>query len=98
EPAAWPQTNRRWHVAVGALALAASTAMFLLTRSTEHANAAAPAPHGADVDRVSASSALAPALDPAPAPDDIASDVPAEITDEVPASVHEAAPAKLQPA
>ena len=100
EPAAWPQTNRRWHVAVGALALAASTAMFLLTRSTEHANAAAPS-HDAEVERVSASTEPAPA----PSPDDIASDVPAEIThddaanvhDNVHEDVHAIAPAEIQP-
>jgi eukaryotic-like serine/threonine-protein kinase len=42
EPAAWPPTRRRWHVAIGALAIAASTTMFLLTRETERANAASP--------------------------------------------------------
>jgi serine/threonine protein kinase len=42
EPAEWPRTSRRWHVAVGALALTASAAMFLLTRSTDDAAAAAP--------------------------------------------------------
>jgi eukaryotic-like serine/threonine-protein kinase len=43
EPAAWPHQSRRWHVAVGALALAASATMFVITREPERANAAAPA-------------------------------------------------------
>jgi hypothetical protein len=42
EPAAWPNSSRRWHVAVGALAIAASATMFVLTREPERANAAAP--------------------------------------------------------
>ncbi len=42
EPAAWPDTRRRWHVAIGAVAVAASAMMFLLTRDTERAAAAAP--------------------------------------------------------
>jgi len=42
EPAAWPQTNKHWHVAIGAIALAASATMFLLTRNTERANAGVP--------------------------------------------------------
>jgi serine/threonine-protein kinase len=65
EPAAWPQTNRRWHVAVGALAIAASATLFLLTRETEHADAAAPKRTIA-VEQHSAAS-IAPAR-PAPVP------------------------------
>jgi len=40
EPASWPRSNRRLHVVVGALAIAASAAMFILTRDTENASAA----------------------------------------------------------
>lgn len=54
EPIEWPRARRRWHVAVGALAIAASATMFLLTRSTERADAAAPtreaAVHAASVE------------------------------------------------
>ena len=40
EPASWPRSNRRLHVVVGALAIAASAMMFVLTRDPEAANAA----------------------------------------------------------
>jgi serine/threonine-protein kinase len=64
EPAAWPQSSKRWHVAVGALALAASATMFLLTRNTESADAAAPKPAVVEqvstTDTVSAPSPVAP--------------------------------------
>ena len=37
----WPRpNNRRWHVVIGGIAIAASTAMFLFTRETEKAEAA----------------------------------------------------------
>lgn len=39
--AEWAQPKRRWHVVVGAFALAASAAMFLISRDTETAAAAA---------------------------------------------------------
>ena len=42
EPAAWPENRRHWHVAIGALAVAASATMFVLTRPAERAAAAAP--------------------------------------------------------
>ncbi len=53
EPAAWPQGARRWPIAVGALAVAASAALFLLTRDTENAQAAAPKVDDAIVEQVS---------------------------------------------
>jgi len=40
EPADWPKASKRWHVAIGALAIAASAAMFVMTRDTENASAA----------------------------------------------------------
>jgi serine/threonine-protein kinase len=71
EPAAWPQSSKRWHVAIGALALAASATMFLLTRNTESADAAAPkhsiVEQVSTTDTVSAPSPVAPT----PAPQDI---------------------------
>jgi hypothetical protein len=39
EQAAWPDTKRRWHVVIGAFALATSAALFLVTRQTEPADA-----------------------------------------------------------
>jgi hypothetical protein len=49
----WAQPKRRWHVVVGAFALAASAAMFLLSRDTETAAAAeASKPTTADVSAV----------------------------------------------
>ncbi len=49
----WPEaTPRRWHLALGALAIAASALMFLLSRDTDHASAAAALP--------AASAAIAP--------------------------------------
>lgn len=66
EPLDWPRTRRRWHVAVGALAIAASATMFVLTRSTERADAAAPTCEAA-VHAASAQAQLLgdPAIDPA---------------------------------
>jgi serine/threonine-protein kinase len=65
EPAAWPNSSKRWHVAVGALALATSATMFLLTRNTEHASAAAPKQDAVEqvstTDTVSAPSPVEPA-------------------------------------
>ena len=63
EPADWPETNRRWPVVVGALALAASAMMFLLTRDTESASASPKRDAVEQVsttDTVSRPSALAP--------------------------------------
>jgi serine/threonine-protein kinase len=71
EPAEWPESHRRWHVAIGALAIAASTTMFLLTRSTEPANAASKPD---SIGQVSAS-ITAPA--PAPAQLELAPPAPA---------------------
>jgi eukaryotic-like serine/threonine-protein kinase len=67
EPAAWPETRRRWHVAIGALAIAASATMFLLTRDTERANAAAPK-HDVVVDQAAASTDDITPIASAPAP------------------------------
>lgn len=41
EPAQWRDTSRRWHVVVGAFALAASAFMFMIRRDSESAAAAA---------------------------------------------------------
>jgi tRNA A-37 threonylcarbamoyl transferase component Bud32 len=60
EPAAaeaWPTTNRRWHVAIGAFALAASTLMFVFTRNTDPA-AAAPTQRSAVIDEALTPEAL----------------------------------------
>jgi eukaryotic-like serine/threonine-protein kinase len=86
-PAEWPETRRRWHVAIGALAIAASATMFLLTRDTERANAAAPkrdavVEHAPVVDRVSTSDS-----------DAVAAPVQAAATDILPA----VAPARAEP-
>lgn len=59
EPAPWPASNRRWHVAVGVLAIAASASMFVLARSADHASAAATARERAAPD-VATSSEVAP--------------------------------------
>jgi serine/threonine-protein kinase len=67
EPAAWPQSSRRWHVAVGALAIAASAAMFLLTRDTEPAAAAAPKHETAIVETAPPSATLHAVAPPSPA-------------------------------
>jgi serine/threonine-protein kinase len=57
----WMQpTRRRWHVVVGSLAIAMSTAMFLLTRETEKAEASSA--RSAVVDEVSAPEPRAPEL------------------------------------
>lgn len=69
EPASWPASNRRWHVAVGALAIAASASMFLLARSADDANAAAP-PRG----EVAVEQAPARRGDPSPAMTDAVAD------------------------
>ncbi|HEX5059047.1 MAG TPA: protein kinase [Kofleriaceae bacterium] len=71
EPAAWPETRRHWHVAIGALAVAASAAMFLLTRNTERAAAAAPK-REAVVEQVTATTEPAPPSPVAPDAPDIA--------------------------
>jgi serine/threonine protein kinase len=97
EPAAWPQTGRRWHVAIGALAIAASATMFLLTRSTEPADAAAPKRAAveqvtATTDVVTAPSPIEPAIEP-----EITAPAHAAGTDIVRA-VAPAAEPKLQPA
>jgi serine/threonine-protein kinase len=47
--AEWRVPKRRWHVVVGAFALAASAAMFLMSRDSETAAAAAPQPTTAEV-------------------------------------------------
>jgi serine/threonine-protein kinase len=64
EPAAWPTSPRRWPVAIGALAVVTSAALFLLTRETERANAAAPrheaAADGRRPDTISTAAPLAP--------------------------------------
>ncbi|HEY5926556.1 MAG TPA: serine/threonine-protein kinase [Kofleriaceae bacterium] len=75
EPAAWPQASRRWPIALGALALAASAAMFLLTRDTEQAAAAAP--KQAVVDEVSATDTIsAPSpVSPEPMPQAAGTDI-----------------------
>jgi serine/threonine-protein kinase len=89
EPAAWPETRRRWHVAIGALAVAASAAMFLLTRSTERANAAAP--KHAIVESAVADTVATPTPVP-PAPASIV-EAKAAATDIIPA----VAPARAEP-
>ncbi|HEY5944575.1 MAG TPA: serine/threonine-protein kinase [Kofleriaceae bacterium] len=71
EPAAWPPSPRRWPLAVGAVAVMASAMMFLLTRDTERAAAAAPRREAAveqvsigsehKTDTITASSPVAPA-------------------------------------
>jgi eukaryotic-like serine/threonine-protein kinase len=88
-PAAWPETRRRWHVAIGALAIAASATMFLLTRSTEPANAAAPK-RDAVVERLPATDVVSA---PSPAEPSPSLDVRAAATDIIPA----VAPARAEP-
>ena len=47
QPATWQEPKRRWQVVVGAFALAASAAMFIISRDTDSAAAAsAPLHHG----------------------------------------------------
>jgi len=67
--AAWPETRRHWHVAIGALAVAASATMFLLTRNTERAAAAAPSRQTV-VEPVAATTQ--PAMTPPVAPPEVA--------------------------
>jgi serine/threonine protein kinase len=69
EPASsaqWRKPSTRWHVAVGAFALAASTAMFLLSREPETAAAAASKP------TETAESSTAPAAPSDPVKPDVA--------------------------
>jgi serine/threonine protein kinase len=76
EPASsaeWRRPNTRWHVAVGAFALAASTAMFLLSRDPERAAAAAAKPTAADT--LPAETQPAEATDPATPKPDLKPDV-----------------------
>jgi serine/threonine-protein kinase len=59
EPATWPDTRRRWHVAIGAIAVAASAMMFMLTRNAERASAAPK--HAITAEHVTAAEPLATA-------------------------------------
>jgi eukaryotic-like serine/threonine-protein kinase len=81
EPAQWPRTSRRWHVAVGALAITASAAMFLLTRSADHANAAAPARE--PIVEAASASALDSLTAPSPVTREIGAAAAAESHDEL---------------
>jgi hypothetical protein len=77
--AEWRAPKRRWHVVVGAFALAASAAMFLVSRDTETAAAAeAPQPATAEVVKSPAiqeaeadvpDEVVVPAPTPAPVPE-----------------------------
>jgi serine/threonine-protein kinase len=95
----WPDGRRRWHVAIGALAIAASATMFLLTRSADQADAAAPK-RDANVEQVSIDTVPERSLiEPSPAPsvdpqiDTHAVDAHAGAADIIPA----VAPARAEP-
>ena len=86
EPAMWRRRGRRWQFAIGALALASSAAMFLLTRDGDSAAATAPVP-AAEAAQVTASepaapppAAIAPNQAPAPADTQLVSATPAVAT------------------
>jgi serine/threonine-protein kinase len=90
EPAAWPESRRRWHVAIGALAVAASATIFLLTRDTERAQAAEAKPVDAIVEHVPAA-VQDPTIDtvtaPSPAAPAVTVAAPAAATDIIPAAL-----------
>ncbi len=99
----WVQpTNRRWHMVVGSLAIAASTALFLFTRTTEKAEAASKAPHADVIEQASADVVRAA---PAPSPATLApppSLVEAPPVDAIedrplPPAAHPAPPAEAKP-
>jgi hypothetical protein len=89
EPAAWPPSSRRWHIAVGALAIAASATMFLLTRETEPAAAAASKQAVAEP-----VAARTPDTVSAPTPSAVPSPAPAAATAEI---IPVVAPATTEP-
>jgi hypothetical protein len=48
EPATWPDTRRRWHVAIGALAVVASATTYLVTREADLVDSAATPAHASE--------------------------------------------------
>jgi len=95
EPAAWQRRGRRWQFVVGALALAASATMFVLTRDTE--SDAAPAPPPVAVEQVATPDADTPAAEarePAPPPAAAPVEAPAKKVEAARKIHHHTLPAK----
>ncbi|MDB4952818.1 MAG: hypothetical protein JWO36_387 [Myxococcales bacterium] len=90
EPATWQEPKRRWQFVVGAFALAASAAMFIISRDTDSAAAASIPSH-----RETAISEQAPRPPALPL---LAQDTSAPAPDAVPDAVIEMPPDRINPA
>lgn len=106
QSAEWPLQNKRWQYVVGGLAIAASAALFVLTRAGDSNTASAATTDAAEAREQLAvePEALATPEAPEAAPDEVTSDVaaaapvtPPNLIDSIPASDAEIVPAVHEP-